>query len=397
MDSAALSPADITTPSDLRRIPATSKAHYRVNFPVGVLARGKTLKEPLSNRAQSSGTEDERLVTLCHVTTLTTRMARCLEANSPLERFLMSTPKLRSCSYAAPNCSDVDCANPDSSMRDRILPDGTLILPVHHDLLTTPQRMIDRAIDEITEYSPHYLYCDPTHLALLVRAMSRRGAPPVRCEAVSLTYNLTTAVSRRQIGSYFSGAPISDIIAMTEFGWLGLTCPLGRTHMNARSYYLEFLTDNRPAEPGEVADLYVTSLGDRLSPHIRYHTRDLYTLAAEPCGCGHRSPVARFEGRSRDALRSHGKLLLTPRQLDDHVGAADWMDLYQMRQIGERQFSFKYVANDGFESRFAASLEERLREALGPGAELQMEKTRYIPGERSGKLLSCVGRGHLGA
>lgn len=393
MESAALSPEDIVEPSDLRRIPPTSKVQYRVNFPVGVLAKGKTLKEPFSNRAQSSGTEDERLVTLCHFATLTRRMADCLTVNPPLDRFLMRPRKLRSCSYAAPNCSDVDCANPSSMMKDRILPDGTLILPVHHDLLTTPDRLIEKAAAEIAEHQPEYFYCDPTHLAFLARALARRSVPPPPCQAISLTYNLLTRVSRRQISSYWKGVEVSSIIAMTEFGWLGITCPRGQLHMNVRSYYLEFLVGDRPAEPGEIADLYVTSLGDTLSPHIRYHTRDHYSLTGEPCACGHPYPVARFEGRARDTLRHAGAVLLTPRQLDQIVGEPDWLDIYQLRQVGERQYSFRYIGNDAFEEPLAAALKERLEQALGPGAELHMEGARYLPAERSGKLLSCVARG----
>jgi phenylacetate-CoA ligase len=201
LEAVGLRPADLEKPEDLRRIPPTRKMHYRRNFPAGVLAAGKTLNDRFVHRSQSSGTGGERLVTVAPTFVLAERMSTVLSVNPPLDAYLTGRPNRRTCRYAAPNCSDVECANPRSTTADRILADGTLVLPVHHDLLATTEPMIEQAIRELQEYEPHWLYADPTHLAFLLRGLRRRGVKPPPVGAIALTYSLCTGVARRQLGS----------------------------------------------------------------------------------------------------------------------------------------------------------------------------------------------------
>src|SRR5690606_3146199 len=125
----------------MTNVPLTSKVEYRKNFPRGILAEGRSVNDPYVNRMQSSGTSGDRLVSVVHAFKLADRMANCVAVNKRLE-FLTKVPRIRTCRYAAPNCCDVECSNPNVGMEDRILQDGTLVRPVHHDFLTTPDRML---------------------------------------------------------------------------------------------------------------------------------------------------------------------------------------------------------------------------------------------------------------
>ncbi len=303
--------------------------------------------------------------------------------------FLMSHPRRRTCRYAAPNCSDVECATPGSTREDRTLPDGTVVLPVLHDLLATPPAMIEQAIRELLDVNPHWLYADPTHLAFLARHMARRGAQaPPSCAAIALTYSLGTAVARRQIAALFGEVCTAEVVSMSEFGWVAMECPNGRMHLNTRSYYAELLVGDRAARAGELAELVLTSRGDKLSPHIRYRTGDYYRLEAVPCPCGHAYPSVRHEGRWRDMLRRGPEVLLTPRALDALVGPAPWLDLYKLHQASAAHFVFRYVpAGDRAPGR-ESELADALHTVLGRDARIDVEATSYIAGERSGKFAS---------
>lgn len=392
MERAGLSPVDIAEPGDMLRLPPTRKADYRRNFPVGVIASGYDLKSRHVMRFQSSGTEGERLVSVVLAYDLARRQATCLEMNPQFEPLWRPGLRLRTCRYAAPNCSDVECSMPDSPMHTRLLADGTLVLPVYHDLLTTPPAVAERALDEIAEYDPHFLFVDPTHFAFLVRAMRRAGREPHRREGLYIHsgYTLCTRVARRQIRECYGAAvPFADMLGMSELGYLGLECPAGRTHLNTKDYYLEFIRDGRPAVAGELAELVVTSLQDRLSPHIRYSTGDLYRPLADPCPCGNPAPVAVAEGRAKNVLHGRDRTNLTPRELDDLVGDAPWMDLYRMAQTADDRFSFQYLPNDAWTPGVDHELAECLRDALKTRG-LSVSATRYIPSDRGGKFLSCV-------
>ncbi|XXF81253.1 hypothetical protein P2318_16290 [Myxococcaceae bacterium GXIMD 01537] len=387
LDAAALRPDDLASPSDLSRLPPTRKADYRKNFPAGVLARGRVLQQPGVYQIRSSGTEGERLVTAARSHHLARRMFGCLSVHPGFD-FLKTARNLHSGRFAAPNCSDVECANPHSTMADRLLPDRTLVLPVFHDLLTTPERMLDQAAEELTQHAPQFLYCDSAHLTVLVRHLRAQGRVPHPARAVAVGFSLFTRVNRRQLAAALPAeTALAEVVAMSEFGWLALECPQGALHLNTDAYYPEFLVGDRLAEPGELAELVVTSLGDDLSPHIRYRTGDLYRLLSEPCPCGHRFPRVRAEGRASSMLVRDRRVVLTPREVDEVVGDAPWMDLYQLDQTDEDAFVLRFLGNAVQAQE--ADLHERLQARLGAGARLVLERVTYIPSERSGKLLSC--------
>lgn len=392
MKLAGLVPEDITQPADISRIPPTVKMNYRQSFPAGVVASGYNLKSPHVMRFQSSGTEGDRLVSVVLSYDLARRQASCISVNPKFSSLWRPGLKLRTCRFAAPNCSDVECANPNSTMDSRMLSDGTLVLPVYHDLLTTPDRMINMALDEIEEYDPHLLFVDPTHFAFLVRAMKKAGRVPHKKEGfcVMSGYTLCTQVARRQIKEcYGEDVAFADMLGMSELGYLGFECPEGSQHMNVEDYHLEFIKDDRPAEPGELAELVITTLGDQLSPHIRYATGDMYRLSHHKCACGHPSPVVRAEGRVKNALWRLDGTVVTPKELDELVGLSPWIDMYQMNQTKDDEFIFQFLSNDNWTQRQQSELLEKLQEALRTKS-ISCTATQYLPADRGGKFISCV-------
>ncbi|GII66109.1 hypothetical protein Skr01_61940 [Sphaerisporangium krabiense] len=393
LDAAGIRPEEVRTPEDFRRLPATRKVDYRRNFPLGVLARGKTLSEPLTLISQSSGTGGERLTTIANTYALADRMRATLAANPVLREALAGCRSHRPIRYAAPNCSDVECATPFTTVRDRTLPDGTLVLPVSHDVLATPDQLIRQAIDEVKEFEPHWFYADATHLAFLVRQLRLREEKPPPVVAIALTYTLVTGVARRQLLEYFgSGLPMAEIVSMTELGWVAIECPHRRMHVNNLRFYTEFLVGSRPARPGERGELVATSLGDRLSPHLRYRTGDIYTLGEGPCPCGSDLPLARHEGRHQTMIklaRDGEPAWVSPRDVDDAVGDDLPVDVYQLHQLRGGDLEFRYIPSPGARVREGA-LRERLTELCGDGPRLTIEAVSYIPAGRSGKFASCT-------
>jgi phenylacetate-CoA ligase len=276
---------------------------------------------------------------------------------------------------------------------DRTLPDGTLVLPVSHDVLATPSHMVQQAIDEMKAFDPHWFYADATHLSFLVRHLRERNELPPPVTAIALTYTLVTGVARRQLREYFgSGIPTAEVVSMTELGWVAIECPAGRMHVNNMKFFPEFLVGSRPARTGERAELVVTSIGDRLSPHLRYRTGDIYTVDIRRCACGSLLPLARHEGRLQTMIRvkKDGELvLISPRDVDDVIGEDPHIDVYQLHQRSNGNLEFRYIPSTG--SRInEGSLKERLCVLLGTASPLSIEAVSYIHASRSGKFASCT-------
>jgi phenylacetate-CoA ligase len=174
---------------------------------------------------------------------------------------------------------------------------------------------------------------------------------------------------------------------MSELGWLAMECPAGSLHLNTDSFYMELLIGGEPAPMGEMGELVVTSIGARLCPHVRYRTGDMYRRVP-PCPCGHLYPTVQMEGRRRDLVVGDGTAVLTPRSLDS-VMNIDWIDLYRLEQRDQRHLDLRYVVNTRYRPRAELALTDQLRERIGPDFVLRLERTDYIPCDRSGKFVSC--------
>lgn len=389
IDSSNIDIVSIKNAEDLLKIPYSEKKDFRKNFPAGVLAKGITLNDPSLFKMQSSGNSGERLITVDYGYIFLQRAFDSLEANPAMIPYFKISPR-KHCIYASPNCSDVECSNPNSTMESRILPDGTLVLSVYHDLLTTPRKIILQNIEEIEKYVPQLLYVDPTHFAFLLRNMSEEGFIPPEIPVV-LCYSLSNQLNRSQISKFYSDESlITNVVAMTEFGFLATECPNHNIHLNSNSFYFEFIKNGKHAQFGEMAELYVTSFSKGCMPHIRYRTGDIYRLMDEKCKCGSDLPVVQIEGRISNMIFQEDQIILTPKQLDNIVGAPDWLDLYKLQQIDENVFNFSYIPNDKFNLSDIEYIKSALQEKLGENANLNFENVKYIPSTRGGKFQFCT-------
>lgn len=387
---------DVVDLAGFRTLPFTDKHYYRSHYPTGVVALDIALSaEQHVLLSHSSGTGGDRLTTAAYTYDLAQRMSRTTSVHPELRGQLLRSRSQRVVRYAAPNCSDVECASPLTTMESRTLRDGTLVLPVGHDLLATRPSMIEQAIDEIRQYRPDWFYTDATHLAFLLREYRRRGLPAPDTRAVVLTYTLATHVARRQIRAELGpDVPMAEVVSMSELGWVAMECPLGRLHLNSASFFTELL-DRRTGAPvaeGGLGELVVTSLRDRLLPHVRYRTGDLYRLMP-PCACGSTFLPVRHEGRAVHFLRLPDGRSISPKEFDDVVGPDEGVIAYRMQQRATNRLRFTYIPSPAATAAGAAALRDRVRAAVGDGVRIETDEVDYIPTERTGKFLSCLGIG----
>ena len=389
LDAAGLTPASIRGPEDFRRVPPTRKQHYREHFPAGVLARGRTLKDPQVELPRSSGRTGDRLTTARSIVDRQKRSAGTLSVH-PLALARANSRRERMGIYGPPNCSDVDCANPLRALEDRILPNMSriLALPVAHDLLMTPKRMIDQTMAEIQEFGATTFIAAGSHTSFLIREYIKRDLPPPPIRFTFATFTQVTELSRAHWRDFFGRAPFVNVYNMTEFGSIAAECPAGRMHINTDTYYLELLrADGDAARPGELGELYVTSIGDRLCPHLRYSTGDYFYLL-DGCTCGCPWPTVTLEGRRPEFLSHQDGTPITPGQVSRAVGAPEGVTLYQVVQNAKGHIRMGLLTNESYRSSTVGDLMERLRGLFG-NRPILVELETYLPCEKSGKFLYC--------
>jgi phenylacetate-CoA ligase len=394
LDDSGISAGDVNEDS-FHLVPMTTKADYRRGFPAKAVNQSEWDPE-LVFTSRSSGTTGERLITVVHRHLLAERMVTTVRMNPLVERQVLGRENKRVARFAAPNCSDIECASPFTAMEDRNLPDGTLVLPVAHDLLATPPAIVDQIISELSGYEPAWLYVDPTHLAFLTGRLAECGVDRLPGKAIVVTYSMYTQPAVRALAAVAEAVPVVEVISMSEFGWMGIQCPNGAQHLNTECFHFEVLRGGRPASEGELGELVVTSIGDRLSPHIRYRTGDLVEIRAPQCPCGLPGPIVRHHGRWSACLRSSGGASVTPRQVDDALADITELSFYRVDQPEPDRLRCRILVRDCDEPKVALLVSERLRELVPSAGDAEVAIVSHIEAERSGKFSYCGGLGPEG-
>jgi|CXWL01.1.fsa_nt_gi putative adenylate-forming enzyme len=158
-------------------------------------------------------------------------------------------------------------------------------------------RPLDEHAAALTAFAPTVLAAPPQALRFFAEER-RAGRLPIRPEQLFSLAEVLEPADRRVIETAF-GVALGEIYQATE-GFLGITCALGRMHLNEDLLVVE----------REVVDAatrrfvpVVTDLFRRTQAIVRYRLGDVLIESANPCPCG--SPflaLDRIEGRADDVL-----------------------------------------------------------------------------------------------
>lgn len=231
--------------------------------------------------------------------------------------------------------------------------------------------VLDRTVEGLNRYRPHYLHGYPTFLEALAHAQLQ-GALKIAPEFISLGSEPVSAIARATLARAFPTAEISETYGATECLVIANQCRLGRLHQNADLAVLEPVDrDGRPVPPGVASDkVYVTNLANRAQPLIRYELPDSVTVDPEPCPCGAGLPVIRVEGRSDDTFfladpsgRYHA---YPPVPFETLFLGVRGLAQYQLVHEVQNHLRIRFVAEAGADAgHIARDLEARFRNHLG--------------------------------
>ncbi len=180
-----------------------------------------------------------------------------------------------------------------------------------------------RQIQIMQDFRTTALVCTPSYALLLADVIEEQG---INLASMSLKYGL------------FGGEPWSEamrneiqdklsIIATDNYGLSEVMGPgvAGECrerkglHLNEDHFLVEVIDPDtlEPVAPGEIGELVITTLTKEAFPVIRYRTRDLTRLIAEPCLCGRTlTRMERVLGRTDDMLIIKG-VNVYPSQIEE--------------------------------------------------------------------------------
>lgn len=188
--------------------------------------------------------------------------------------------------------------------------------------------------------------------------------------------------TRRRLESVF-GAPVYDEYRGSETLWMAGECRRqDGLHVFADARRIEVVdADGRSMPAGEVGDIVVTDLANRVFPIVRYRLGDRGSLMDGTCDCGVTLPrMAQPEGRTTDVLRLPSGKALNHRMMAMFAKHPEAVRLFQVHQRADYSIAVRVVRGDGPDAaRHVEDAVELLRRRVAGEVPVTLEYVEALP------------------
>lgn len=294
MEEKGVTPEDIRSSADLYKLPFTSKADLRDNYPDGLVAvpRSKCVRVHAT-----SGTTGKRVMafyTQHDIDLWTDCCARAITAVGGSEEDV--------CQIAYGYGMFTGGIGLDQGSR-RV---GCLTVPISSG-------NTDRQIQFIRDLGTTILCCTPSYAAYLGESMHEMGMTPDQIPLKAGIFGAEAwSEEMRQDIQKTMGIKAYDIYGLTELSGPGVAFECSEQsgmHINEDHFIAEIIDpDTGEVLPeGSKGELVFTSIDKEAFPLLRYRTRDICILKREKCSCGRTLvKMCKPMGRSDDMLIIRG-------------------------------------------------------------------------------------------
>ena len=389
-----VTPDDIQTPADLKKLPFTIKLDFRDNYPYGLLA---VPPEEIVRIHSSSGTTGKPIIapyTQGDVDTWAEIMARTLATSGVTREDVLQ------------NAYGYGLFTGGLGFHYGAELLGASVVP-------TSGGNTKRQILLIQDLGATVITCTPSYALILAETALDMG---VDLRETKLRLGVLGAEpwseQMRQDIEERLGIIAINIYGLTEIIGPGVSveCPHKCGMHIAEDHFLVELIDPQTEEPvpyGQEGELVITTLTKEAQPVIRFRTRDIVSLNPEPCECGRTmTRMSRVTGRSDDMLIVRG-VNVFPSQIESVLLEVEGVEPHYLIVV-DRKHAFKSdelevwveVSEDVFsdEMQKMEALEKKLRSemdsVLGISARIKLVEPKTIA-RTEGKAKRVVDRSEL--
>lgn len=385
LDAIGMTPADITSFDDLRRL-------------------------PMLERAVAQATVDERTAGWPDVAVVKTTSG---STGQPLEvRFSSESRHWRDAirlrgfgwggyrpGHKTMHLWGVAAVSPSKFMQVKTKVDRKLRRDVYASCMVRSNDKLMEMVHTIRKEKPQALAGYAQALADLARFVNREGLRTWGTIPVIYGAERLWDHDRADLAQAF-GPAVFETYGCREFMLMGMECEAhDGLHEMSENLVVELLVRQadgtmRPARPGEQGEVAVTDLHNLACPFIRYLTGDLATARApKPCSCGRTLPTfGAVEGRVTDTMRdAEGNPVEGILFNILFLNMAKHTRQFQAVQRADGSLVLKVVPmKDG---RLPPEVEQLIREFVGThlrGVPLMIEIVNEIPLTKAGKLRRVI-------
>jgi phenylacetate-CoA ligase len=377
LDAAGVAPGNLNSLDDIIRLPFTTKADLRDNYPFGLFA---VPREKLIRLHASSGTTGKPTVvgyTRADLDVWADLMARSL-----------------ACMGARPgdifhNGFGYGLFTGGLGFHEGATRLGLTTVPVSGGAT-------ERQVMLLKDFGARILGATPSYALNIAEVAAGMG---IDLRKLQLRYGCFGAepwseAMRREIEAKF-GIKAQDNYGLSEIMGPGVACECHEAqsglHVWEDHFYCEIIDPDtiKILAPGEAGELVITTLTKEALPMLRYRTRDITRLIDEPCVCGrtHRR-IARVTGRSDDMVIIRG-VNVYPSQVEALlVGFPGLAPHYQIvleregpmdTMTVEVELAVPAPPDEPFVARTAADLRNYLKTMMGVTCNVVLKRPGEVP------------------
>lgn len=254
---------------------------------------------------------------------------------------------------------------------------------------------LDRFVQTIRDIRPAMLFGYPSSLSLIAAHAERRG---VVMNDLGIRVAFVTSErlydEQRQIISRIFGCPVADGYGARDAGFIAHECPHGSLHISAEDLIVETVdVEGRLTAPGEAGEIVVTHMATADFPFVRYRTGDVGVITDESCACGRSLPVLReVQGRTTDFVIARDGTIMHGLALIYTVRDLPGVEAFRIVQESLDRTEVQLVTSAAFSAASETRIVADFRARLGEGVEIAVRKVDRILPERSGKYRYVISR-----
>jgi phenylacetate-CoA ligase len=315
IDTAGVSPDDIKTIDDIKRLPFTTKIDMRDNYPYGLFSA------------------PQKDIVEIHVSSGTT-------GNPTLVGYTRDDVKLWSDVMARTLC----CAGAEPGDTIQIAYGYGLFtggLGFHYGALEMGLRIIPtsagqtaRQLKVMQDFKPRIIACTPSYALYMAEEAKQMGGDPAQgnWEIGIFGAEPWSESMRQEIESIWKMSA-TDVYGLSEIIGPGVAqeCTYKEgLHIFSDVFYPEIINPEtgEDVKENEDGELVITTLTKQGIPLIRYRTRDIVSMQNEKCRCGRTSPrISKIKGRTDDMIVVKG-INVFPSQIEHVLVGIDGTEPY---------------------------------------------------------------------
>lgn len=243
---------------------------------------------------------------------------------------------------------------------------------------------------KIKKYRPYLIESYSSSVTHLAKLLKQDGLTDLKVPAVISSAETLYPENRRLIEEVFH-TRVFNRYGSREFGNVAHECNKHQgLHINAESYIVEIVPETQKTKGAAKGKgrLIVTNLTNFTMPFIRYDTEDYGVPSGKACPCGRGLPLlASIEGRITDFIRlpnGNEQSYLFFNYFFEQYGA--YLSQFQVIQDKENHILINLVPTGKYNAGKESEILKGVRKVLGKGMEITILKVDEIKKEKSGKI-----------